>query len=206
MTIDATGSSGTKLLANKQIYGINAPLNGSWFNISLLFGLSLPTEGIEFRGTVVGDANVSLDYISIEQLSPEPTNIRELSFRSVDFFVKNGVISGDIIVGSNQFGTLWYGPYTSLPKGNYTAKFWIDLYRSQVGPLLELEVTSNLGQVLIADSIIYDSNFTKTQSWQSFELNFSLAKNSDSIEFPGIALSQSAQLSFLLVEVHPDIG
>jgi uncharacterized membrane protein len=206
MTIDATSSSGTKLLANKQIYGINAPLNGKWFNISLLFGLSLPTQGVEFRGTVVGDANVSLDYICIEQLSPEPTNVGELSFNSENFFVKNGVISGDLIVSSNQSGTLWYGPYTSLPKGNYTAKFWIDLYRRQVGPLLELGVTSNAGQVLIADSIIYDSNFTRTQSWQSFELNFSLTKNYDSIEFPGIALSQSAQLSFLLVEVHPDIG
>ena len=71
LTIDITASSGKNLLSKSQIYGVTVPASGQWFNTTLFFGLTIPTSEIEFRGNVAGSHNIYLDYIELEQLSPQ---------------------------------------------------------------------------------------------------------------------------------------
>ena len=70
-------------------------------------------------------------------------------------------------------GTFWHGPYVSLPKGNYTAKFWLKLDKPYNGTLLDLDVAVNAGKQL-KFLTLSGFNFEKIDEWQSFEIKFTL--------------------------------
>ena len=112
--------------------------------------MTVPTSGVEFRGSVAGSHNISLDYIALEQISPKPINVTNNSFNYGDLLLENGAVSEGVMPHSNGTGTFWYGPYISLPKGNYTADFWLKLDSPYNGDLIELAVTSNSGEILIS--------------------------------------------------------
>ena len=205
LTIDITASSGKNLLSKSQIYGVTVPASGQWFNTTLFFGLTIPTSEIEFRGNVAGSHNIYLDYIELEQLSPRPINATETSFNYADFLVDNGSISNGVMTHSNGTGTFWYGPYASLPKGNYIAQFWLKLYRYN-DDLLDIAVTSNSGKTLIAIADISSANFTSLNNWQKFEVKFSLPTDSNNLEFSGLNVLEEAQISFLVVYIDLKVG
>jgi hypothetical protein len=206
LTVDVTASSGKILLAKRDVYGVHAPSGGQWFNVSLSFGLRTPTEEIEFKGFAVGNQSVYLDYLMVEQLSPKPVSITESAFNYEDLSLdeSTGIISEGIIMHAEGFGTLWRGPYTSLPKGNYTAEFWLKLDRPYIGPLLDIGVSINSEKKVLTRLTVYDYNFRRIDAWQSFDVKFTLLNDSSNVEFPGMTVREGAPISFLLVEVYPD--
>jgi uncharacterized membrane protein len=206
LTVEATASSGEDLLANKYVYGINAPHSGDWFNVTRIFGLTMPAEDVEFRGYAYWGDNVYLDYLVVEQLSPYPVSYTELMFNSEDLLINKETctVSDGAIVHSRGSGTCWYGPipYASLPKGNYTAKFWLKLDQPYNGTLIDIGVTINLGKKVLASLTVSGSNFTDENTWQSFEIKFTLQNDSNTVEFPGLYVREFAPVSFLFVEVY----
>jgi uncharacterized membrane protein len=206
LTVDVAASEGTVLLAKEDVYGVDAPPGGGWFNVTLFLGLTTPAEWVEFRGSVVGDHSIYLDYLVVKQLSPQPSPqpINELKFNFENLYVDQGTISEGVIVHSGGSGTFWYGPYASLPKGNYTAKFWLRLDKPYDGPLINIGVSTNLGKELLNYSTVYSFDFKKINMWQGFEVNFVLPHDSNDVEFPGLNVRQFAPVSFVLVEVYPD--
>ena len=119
--------------------------------------------------------------------------------------MKNGTVSEGLMTHSKGTGTFWYGPYIALPKGNYTADFWLKLDSPYNGYLIKLAVTSNSGEILISSLGINSANFTSVNKWQNFEVNFSLPRDSNNLEFPGLNVGESAPISFLIVYIHSDI-
>ena len=117
----------------------------------------------------------------------------------------NGSISNGVMTHSNGTGTFWYGPYASLPKGNYIAQFWLKLYRYN-DDLLDIAVTSNSGKTLIAIADISSANFTSLNNWQKFEVKFSLPTDSNNLEFSGLNVLEEAQISFLVVYIDLKVG
>lgn len=110
-----------------------------------------------------------------------------------------------VIKHSTGSGTLWDGPDVSLPKGNYTAKFWPRLDESSYdGPLINLDVKSNSSTKLLGRSTVYGFNFKKPGEWQSFEVKFVWPDDSIFVEFPGVIMREDAPVSFLFVEVYTD--
>ncbi|HUU86721.1 MAG TPA: hypothetical protein VMX17_03115, partial [Candidatus Glassbacteria bacterium] len=201
LTVDVTESLGKVLLGRKHIYGLDVSPDGQWFNISISFGLMEPTVGLEFRGLSVGDHNISLDYLTLEEISSQPSSLIELAFDFGSLVVDNGVVSDGVLVHSKGSGTFWYGPYVSLPAGDYVAKFWLKLDEPYNGPLLDIGVTTNLDQNFIANSTIHSSDFEEIDIWQSFEIVFTLTEDSNTTEFFGLNVKESAPISFLVVEV-----
>ncbi|MCJ7714046.1 hypothetical protein MUO66_06275, partial [Candidatus Bathyarchaeota archaeon] len=106
-----------------------------------------------------------------------------------------------VLVHSKGSGTFWYGPYVSLPAGDYVAKFWLKLDDPYNGPLLDIGVTTNLDQNFIANSTLHSSDFEEIDIWQSFEIVFTLTEDSNTTEFFGLNVKEFAQISFLVVEV-----
>jgi uncharacterized membrane protein len=206
LAVDVAASEGTVSLAKEDVYGVDAPLGGGWFNVTLLLGLTTPAEGVEFRGFVVGDNSIYLDYLVVKQLSPQPSPqpINELKFNFENLYLDQGTISEGVMTHSGGAGTFWFGPYASLPKGNYTAKFWLRLDKPYDGPLINIGVSTNIGKNLLNYSTVYSFDFNKMNMWQSFEVNFVLPNDSNGVEFPGLNVRQFAPVSFALVEVYPD--
>jgi uncharacterized membrane protein len=204
LTVDVAKSYGKTLIAEKRVNGSDVPSVGQWFDVSLFFVLRAPAENIEFRGFAASNLNIYLDYLKVEQISAQPLIGTTFDYR--DFVVENGTVTEGVMVHSQGSGTFWYGPYTSLPKGNYTAKFWLKLDQPYIGPLLDIGVSINNGKKALATSTISGANFTWTNSWQSFKVKFTLQEDSNSVEFPGINVRETAPISFLLVDVYPDTG
>jgi hypothetical protein len=183
-TVDVSASSGKDLLAREHVYGMNVTPGGSWFNVSIFFGLTEPAEDVEFRGFAAGSNSIYLDYLVVEQLSLQPVSYRELAFNSWD---------------------LRENPYVSLPKGNYAAKFWLKLNNETYdGPLININVTSNSRRNTLGRLTVNGSDFEKPYVWQGFEVNFVLLNDSTDVEFPRRNVNQSELVSFLFVEVHTD--
>jgi hypothetical protein len=101
-------------------------------------------------------------------------------------------------------GTCWYGPYASLPKGNYTAKFWLKRDQPYNGALIDIGVSINYGRKVLTSLTVSGSNFTRPDTWQSFEVKFVLPDDSLGVEFFGRKVRQLAPVSFLFVEVRTD--
>jgi hypothetical protein len=196
--VDVSNASGTVWLARKYVYGMNLRPNEGWFNVTMVFGLTAPAADVEFRGyAVTNRTNVYLDYLAVQQLSPQPVWSTEIAIDSADI----GIVSGS---------TLWNGtlrndkPYGSWPKGNYTARFWLRLNESYVGPLLDVEITKNSRAEPLGHLTVYSSDFNTTGEWQSFEIKFTLDKNSVGLESSGVKTGESAPVSFLFVELTTD--
>ena len=204
LTVDVAKAYGQTLLAERRVNGSDVPSAGQWFDVSLFFGLRAPAEFIEFRGFALGNVTIYLDYLKVEQISAQP--VTGTTFNFEDFRVDNGTVTEGVMVHSQGSGTFWYGPYASLSKGNYTAKFWLKLDQPYVGALLDIGVSINSGKKTLTALTISDSNFTRINTWQSFEVKFTLQEDSNSVEFPGINVRETAPISFLLVDVYPDTG
>jgi uncharacterized membrane protein len=199
LTVDVADSSGEGWLGKEDVFGKDVP--SGWFNVTVIFGVTTPAKNVEFRGYAAG-AKVSLDYLVVEQISPQPVSCTELAFRPWDLFKP-----WNLTVNNGNYSS---PAYTSLPKGSYTAKFWLKLDNSYDGPLtnplMDLDVTS-FSRGLLASSTVYGFNFTKKDVWQSFEVKFVLSDDLKDIEFVGKNVRQWApdKLSFLYLEVHTDI-
>jgi hypothetical protein len=208
LTVEATASSGEDLLANKYVYGINAPHSGDWFNVTRIFGLTMPAEDVEFRGYAYWGDNVYLDYLVLEQLSPYPVSFTELMVSSGDLRINKEICTvspdGAIVHSRGSGTTCWYGPYASLPKGNYTAKFWLKLDQPYNGALIDIGVSINYGRKVLTSLTVSGANFTGPDTWQSFEVKFVLPDDSLGVEFFGRNVRQLAPVSFLFVEVRTD--
>jgi hypothetical protein len=204
LTVDVAKSVGQTLLAERSVSGWDVPSAGQWFDVPLFFGLRAPAEFVEFRGWAASNLKIYLDYVKVEQIFSQ--SLIGTTFNFEDLSVDQGTVTEGIMVHSKGWGTFWYGPYTSLPKGNYTAKFWLKLDQSYVGTIIDIGVSINSGAKVIATSTIAASNFTMMNSWQSFEVKFTLHEDTNGIEFPGMNVRETAPISFLLVDVYPDTG
>jgi uncharacterized membrane protein len=223
LTLNVTASAGNVQLDRIYVYGKDVPANGGWFNVTLPFGLREPYEDVEFAGYAAGGTNVSLDYVTVEQLSPPPSSITELAFNARELsaphkedpqgfvnwtlgnFSSNGVFTrgeGKTQENESKSGTLWWGPYVSLPNGSYTARFWLRLDNASYdGTLIDLKVMKNNATELLNSLAVHGSDFKQIGTWQSFEVNFGLSEASDGLEFRG-DVKQYAPVSFLYVEVY----
>jgi len=199
-----TSGGGKILLSEKHVLCTQAIAFGEWFNVTLSFGLTVPTTGVEFKADVTGLCNISLDYIDIKQVSAQPSNLTERSFKS-DFFVSRGTVNGNVVTNSNG-GTLWYGPYTSLQKGNYIASFWLKLDSTYQGHIVDLTITKDTGQTLLSKENVNSDDFEAVGQWQEFTVKFSLPVDSSGLEFSGLNVLNQAPVSFLLVEVQSDVS
>jgi uncharacterized membrane protein len=204
LTVDVTASSGGVTLAKKYVYGMNVSPNGGWFNVTLVFGLTTPAGGVEFRGYDVGNNSVYLDYIAVRQMLPQP--VAELAFYSDSMRVDKGTVSDGVIVHSTGSGICWIGPYVSLPKGNYIARFWLKLDKPYNGSLLNIDVSIDSGKQTLTSLTVHSSNFEEVGKWREFDVKFTLQNDTNMVEFRGVNVREAAPISLLAVEVYPDTG
>jgi uncharacterized membrane protein len=206
LRLSITEEGGRIVLSEKQVYRVDAPKINQWFNVTLFFGLNAPTDGIEFKGDINNNHSICLDYITVKQLSPLPIHITDRTFVYSDFFIGNGTERENDLSHLNGTGTFWYGPYVSLQAGNYTADFLLKLDKAYSGKLLDIQVSSNNGKELNANLTISSDNFTELDKWQNFRMVFSIANDTNSVEFRGVNVFESAPISLLYVNVKSDVN
>ena len=211
--VSAGGIGQDKIVPMQPIDASSIPAPGQWFNYTLFFAATVPIKGVEFRGEVYSNYSVSLDYVYVEQIVAQP--ISENAFYSDSLSIDQGIVSdgvvthvkGGIMTHVEGSGTFWSGPYNvSLPRGNYTAKYWIRLDEEYEGVLLDLDVATNEGKDVIEFLTLSSSNFNATEvgKWKSFEIKFTLQNSKNTVEFRGVNVKDEAPISLLAIEVYPD--
>jgi|GEM_PF-1398882 len=136
---------------------------GSWEKFNIVFSVLSPGETLEFRGySLNNNSTILFGGVQVEQISPYPAEL----FTPCDLDIANGVL----IHGNSPFGcyvkvnesvskgsTIWFGPYITLSKNNYTALFIIRLFNvtNYNKPIITLQITSNLGNEILNNSEVY---------------------------------------------------
>ncbi len=92
-----------------------------------------------------------------------------------------------------------------MPKGSYTAKFWLKLDKAYSGVLLDVDLAVDAGNQLTFLTLS-GSNFEKIGEWQSFDIKFALQNDTNIVEFRGVYVRDTAPISLRSIEVHPNTG
>jgi len=204
LTLDIVASGGKVTIARRDIYGIHIPFANHWFNVTMIFGLKVFGEDIEFRGFAYGKHNVSLHRIMVRQMSGSPSSLAEFTFSARDLQItENAILYDNLIIHREGTGTLWYGPYVSLPQGSYIVTFWLRLDAPYNGDLVDIDVVAHVGKSILAKATISSLNFTNIGIWIPFNLAFSLSEDVKDAEFRGMNVRKDAPISLLLIEVKP---
>jgi len=98
-------------------------------------------------------------------------------------------------------GTFFFGPYVTLPPGNYTATFRLKVDELGAGHLITIEAAAELGIKVFASHEIDLSEFKEAGVWQDFVLEFSLDVPVRDVEFRGIYASNLTTLYLDYIEV-----
>lgn len=164
----------------------NAALsNGSFGVVAEGQGALLLREG--YRGPPLLFDPVSANYTSLQLTA----------------FSGIGTKVGSSIVGSGPGYSLWYGPFITLPPGNYTANFVLESNETTTGtsPVLYLQATAASGSRVLASLPISAENFSTPDTPSHFTVGFSLANVTSSVELRGMFPSGQATLTLLGIEL-----
>lgn len=115
-----------------------------------------------------------------------------------------GTIQGNVISGSGPGYALWYGPYATLPPGQYSCSFLLQTNETSSGnaPLLTLEVSANDGSSVISSQTVSALNFSTAFSPSLITLNFSLTNVTEGVEFRGMNPTGVALISLVQVNLR----
>jgi hypothetical protein len=194
LTLDVAVGGGSTVLAGKvlKVQDFNKPLE--WQNFTLSFSLDKPYTDVEFRG--LNPSNITetyLDYIQLNSAKYTPISetfdFRDLTLAGGSIVVDSSSISGSVLLHSTApplTSAFWFGPYTFLPAGNYSATFRLEIGSVLNGGALKLDVVVNKGTNVLADKYLNALAFNKPMEWQNFTLNFSLDKSYNDVEFRGL--------------------
>jgi uncharacterized membrane protein len=99
-------------------------------------------------------------------------------------------------------GFFWFGPYTLLLPGNYTATLRLKTSSTAPANLLTIDVAAEVGKKIIASRDINSGDFKHENTWQNISISFRLDKPVADIETRGIITSvgNSVSLDFIMIQ------
>lgn len=185
LKLDVVAERAQRTLAKKYIYASN--VMNETIIVSLEFASKSWLFDIEFRGeALTNDVYVALEHVEVEQVSMEPKDFIDIEFAANELPVKCGKYVNGLLVHEpgNCEGTFWYGPYITLPPGNYTVEFWIkvDHIGEVSDPVMIFDVSANNGRTILAESRMPTANIT-LGSWARVTLRFALSSTMKAVEF-----------------------
>ena len=204
ITLDVVADKGRLEFSKKIIYGLDIPLTGSWFNITVPFSLKHLKSDIEFRGRDVNsNAKVVLDCVIVKQISRDVINIVNYKFDHTNLIPEKGrVIDGVLVHGHNMgAGTFWFGPYTKLPSGNYLLELYLRLDNASTEHILDLDLVYNKSRTVIDKFVLFRDNFT-IGKWQKISFIMNLNETVSDLEIRGIYVEDNVDLSLLYIEIE----
>jgi len=106
---------------------------------------------------------------------------------NLEFSAPTKALGSQLVLPSgSKTATMWFGPYTFLPKGDYSATF--DLTVSPSPPLnvavLRIDAVWNLSNSILAYRTLYSNDFVNGRG--VFTLNFTISSPIIDLEFRGI--------------------
>jgi len=207
--LDVTKNQGTSIISKRDIYGFEMVAN-EWTNFTLSLTSTSFKNDVEFRAFSSGLTNVYVDRIIVERVpafadvdfGSKTFTFEDLYF-SEDYLSEEGFLVHPANTTDNFF---WYGPYVSLPAGDYQATFFLKAIQQTQNAnkeIITLDIASDFGKNILAEYTISSSSLTDTNSvseWRGYTLNFSLEHSLENVEFRG--LNPSSNYTIYLAFIH----
>ncbi|MCX8170690.1 MAG: DUF2079 domain-containing protein, partial [Candidatus Bathyarchaeota archaeon] len=211
-TFEVTERFGEVDVAKKYIYGFDAK-PGVWGNITITFGVNKTRTYAEFRVYSTGAADISVDYVSLKQISGEAeepfVTVETFNYRDLKF---NGKVTdkGFLLrsaLDEERAWSFWFGPYVSLSPGKYRVIFNLKAVPDPEADdrIIKLEVAKNYGEDIIVSMDVYGRDIIGNLSafgWSKIELEFNLDALAENVEFRGVDPSEKYDLllAYILLE------
>jgi uncharacterized membrane protein len=160
----------------------------------------------EFGTVAFGDGVILLErgYVGPPQL------FARLWIPATQFELSAGQFTDGVATYSGSpAGDFWYGPYTILPPGHYSATFVLNVSATmpKTDPIIILAVSEYdpvNGTTTFYNSTLIDlGNFSSSNTWENFTLLFTAPTFLSRLEFPGYEPTGAAALRFMGVLVTP---
>lgn len=134
--------------------------------------------------------------------NPTVYNASNLVFdSSVTTAEPNGTLH---LAPGSESRSMWFGPYTYLPAGNYTAMFTLRITGviAQNEGVIRIDV--DYGNVVtVAEKVLTGSNFPSS-GWQTFSLHFQLTKPEFDVQFRGVFPTNATGISLQSIDIVTD--
>jgi len=210
-TFDVTDKIGKECVARRDLYGFEMKPN-VWQNVTVIFAISKLRTNIEFRVFSAGIVDVYVDRIILKQISGEAKydfGTKTFNYKNLRF---NGVVTKDKILlrsaeNEEKAWSFWFGPYISLPPGNYKVTFNLKVVPSPKidDKIIMLEVMKNHGAEMIAGIKLYGNMVIENQTasgWCKITIEFSAETLTKEVEFRGVDPSDkyNIYLAYILLE------
>lgn len=134
----------------------------------------------------------------------ETTNIAFLSGTSVvqDAGARDGACIFRSAAASG--GTMWFGPYTAIPAGNYLVSFRMKVASNASGaPLIYLDVSSPTPGLVFSPLHITPNMFSKSGAWEIFTIPVTIPHGAQALEFRGLGFQSGVtDLSLDYIEIN----
>ncbi|AAY81222.1 DUF2079 domain-containing protein [Sulfolobus acidocaldarius] len=192
-------------------------VQGKWMKFDLLFTIPYNEllSSVEFRGfSISNQSNIYFAGVKLIQISPYVNYI----YPACDFATINGIkqTQGNFILGGcdivlNSSTAIWYGPYITLPEGNFTAYyiFSMDLNKRNFTPnttILTLDISYDIGKYILNTLNINDSELIRynVNGVYLVPLTFSLNQTTSYVEFRGFNFNAEGEVYFYGAIIVPD--
>lgn len=210
-TFEVTSGEGEQLITKRDIYGYELE-GGQWRIFTLKIGLDQPRELVEYRFYTVGAADILVDYIEVRKVREPSYPYSTRAFNHMDLYTKDdSLTAGGLIYhnGSTPTKIIWYGPYHTLPKGEYAATFFLKIvpYDQKDGdPIITLDVTHGEGKYTLASRAVYYDELISgdlSLGWSALTLDFVVEAPETMIEFRGLSPSPGYDIYLSQIIVEP---
>jgi uncharacterized membrane protein len=129
------------------------------------------------------------------------TSTPRLRYGPDEFGLDGGEREGGLIVGTTESSgqTIWYGPYTILPPGTYTATFRVNTTRTTAnanGPIVRLDVAAGEAHRQVARTLVPPTN-----GFKNVRLTFTLNETRRLVEFRGFSTPHNGVVELRSVTV-----
>jgi uncharacterized membrane protein len=207
---DVSSSFGDSIVSKRDIFGFELQPD-KWTNFTLAFTSTKLLTDIEFRAFSYGAADMYVDRVIMNRISPNATSDFGLrTFDDGDLPLASGYASNNgflVFQQNTTSSTFWYGPYVNLPAGKYRATFLLNVSPLPQEPtehILTLGISSNAGKYMFAKYDVTAADFLKENAsdWQEFSLEFIATGNITGVEFTGLNPSPNFNitLAYIMVE------
>jgi len=131
--------------------------------------------------------------------NPDVYNATNLVYSST---VTAAETNGTLYFAPGAYSTnMWFGPYTFLPPGNYTATFTLRINHPLLPDATVIRIDVDYGNfVTVASRILTGSDFPNS-GWQTFSLHFELTKPEFEVQFRGVYPTNSTGISLQSIDV-----
>ncbi len=198
-------------LTKRDIYGYEVT-PGEWTTFAVTLTLKQAKAAVEYRFEATNQATILFDSIHVEALPNTHTDSTR-SLNAKDLNVADSRVTADQLIvatanGPQPVTAAWFGPYLTLPPGNYTATYHLKparLTQTTGETILYADIATRGGKQTLAGEWATTSNMHPIGGgWYTLTLSLQLTQDTE-LEFRGNQLQPgwSITLSQIIIEPEP---